>query len=476
MKLYDLIVIGAGPAGEKAAVKAAYFGYKVAIIDKSSSLGGAAVNTGTIPSKTLKETALYLSGKYQKEMYRLDHTLAETATVDDFLHAKNTIIKSEAHEVKENVIRHRVDLFTGSARFLDPKQVEINTGKEKIIIQGKYTIIATGSCPYHPDDIPFDGKRVHDSDSILNISRFPKSLCVIGAGVIGCEYTTIFSTMGLKVHLVNSYEVILPFLDQEIADALIKQMHEDKVEIHFNTKLKTIDVPPSDTDPIKLELENGTKLEVDMFLYAAGRVGNLQGLATQRIGIESNQRSQISVNQQYQTTVDNIYAVGDVIGFPSLASTSMDQGRIAVSHIFNTHDIESISKLYPFGIYTVPEVSYVGITEEEAIKKRLNYCTGRARYEDMPRGKIMGATSGFLKIVFRRTDLVIIGVHIIGNIASEIVHYGLALVENKKDLNYVVSTIFNYPTLHDLYKYACYDGLGNLSGHKVKHFNKPVIS
>ncbi|SCC90868.1 hypothetical protein SCG7109_AZ_00040 [Chlamydiales bacterium SCGC AG-110-M15] len=204
--------------------------------------------------------------------------------------------------------------------------------------------------------------------------------------------------------------------------------------------------------------------------------GNTKGLNLDKIGIETNKRDQILVNRQYQTNIPNIYAVGDVIGFPSLASTSMDQGRVAVSHIFNTNDLDSLTKLFPFGIYTVPEVSCVGITEEEAIRDNIDYCTGRARYEDMPRGKIMGAKCGFLKLVFRKSDLVIIGVHIMGNIATEIIHYGMSLVENKKDLSSVMSTVFNYPTLHDLYKYACYDGLGNLSGHKVKHFTKPVSS
>ncbi|SCC90865.1 hypothetical protein SCG7109_AZ_00010 [Chlamydiales bacterium SCGC AG-110-M15] len=255
MKQYDLIVIGAGPAGEKAAVKAAYFGHKVAIIDKSPSLGGAAVNTGTLPSKTLKETALFLSGKYEKELYKLDQTLSETATIDDFLHAKDTIISSEAQEILENIIRHKVDLYTGDAKFIDANHVEILENDKQTKIQGTHTIIATGSYPYQPKVIPFDNNRVHDSDSILNIDRFPKSLCVIGAGVIGCEYCTIFSTMGVKVHLVNAYDVVLPFLDQEIANGLVKQMRKDDIKIHFNTKMKAIKAPENNKEAIEIELQ-----------------------------------------------------------------------------------------------------------------------------------------------------------------------------------------------------------------------------
>ncbi|MFT4551592.1 MAG: NAD(P) transhydrogenase [Chlamydiales bacterium] len=469
MDNYDLIVLGCGPAGEKSAVKSAYFGYKVAIIEKSQVLGGAAVHTGTLPSKTLRETALYLSGKYEKGLYSIERKLEEEASIQHFLYRKNQVSSTEAGEIKNNILLHNVDLYTGSACFEDQNTISISSSDgSKKFIRGKFIVISTGSIPYHPPEIPFDGKRIHDSDTILNITRFPKTLCVVGAGVIGCEYSSIFSTMGVKVYLINKYEVILPFLDQEISNSLIDQMKEDKIEMLFNDSVNSVSTPKDDLTPITVSLKSGKKLHVDMFLFASGRVGNLGGLAYKKVGLEVNSRDQISVDETYRTNIPNIFAVGDVIGFPSLASTGMDQGRIAVAHMFKTEDLDHIATVLPYGIYTVPEVSTVGVSEEKALKDKLNYCVGRARYCDMPRGKIMGVEDGFLKLIFDQENMTILGVHIIGNMAAEIIHYGLTLVEDKKTLMHVISSVFNYPTLHDLYKYACYDGLSNLSGHKIK--------
>lgn len=468
-KKYDLIVIGSGPAGEKAAVKAAYFGHKVAIIEKEQKYGGAMVVTGTLPSKTLKETALYFSGKYEKGLYGIDRDLHHEASVGDFMFRKNYVSKTEGNEVLENLQRHQVEIYHGTASFEDPHTIRIKDSEEEHQIQGDYILIATGSYPFHPSGIPFDGKRIHDSDTILNITRFPKSLCVVGAGVIGCEYTTIFATMGTKVHLVNDKNTILPFVDQEVANSLVNQMRESGISILFNTKIKEISLPPTEEEMIHVTLENGETLEVDMFLFAAGRSGHIQELHCEKAALQLGKRETILVDKKtYQTNVPHIYAVGDVIGFPALASTSMDQGRVAVAHIFKTKDLENLPSFFPYGIYTIPEVSMVGVTEEEAKEQQLNYCVGRARYKDMARGKIMGAVGGFLKLIFEREDQVILGVHIIGHIATELIHFGLTLVEDKKSLFDVIGTVFNCPTLHDLYKYAAYDGLSNLTGHKVK--------
>ncbi|MDR3624290.1 MAG: Si-specific NAD(P)(+) transhydrogenase [Chlamydiales bacterium] len=467
MEKYDLIVIGSGPAGEKAAVKAAYFGKRVAIIEKEKRFGGAGINTGTLPSKTLKETALFFSGKYEKGLFGVDRTLKHQATVDDFMFRKNYVVTSEGDEVHRNLNRHRVDIYKGIASFEDSHTVKI-TGEASNTIYGESIIIATGSYPFHPQDIPFDGKRVHDSDTILDITRIPQSICIVGAGVIGCEYVTIFATMGSKVYLINRTDAILPFIDKEITSNLIHSMEKDDTEILFNESVKSINLPDSDREFLRIGLESGKWLHVDMFLFAAGRNGNTKDLQCEKAGITVGKREQLTVDDHYRTNVPHIYAVGDVIGFPALASTSMDQGRVAVTHIFNTGDLDNLAKVIPYGIYTVPEVSMVGVTEEEAIEKKMNYCVGRARYGDMARGKIMGAVEGIMKIIFTRDDLVVRGVHVIGPLATEIIHYGLSLVENKKTVMHVISTVFNYPTLHDLYKYASYDGLGNLSGHKVK--------
>jgi NAD(P) transhydrogenase len=467
MKKYDLVVIGAGPGGEKAAVKAAYFGFNVAIVEKAEKVGGAGIHTGTLPSKTLKESALYFSGKHDKGLYGVDRDFSRTTSVDDFMYRKEFVQRSEAHEMHENLLRHKLDVIKGEASFVDNHTVHIK-GEREQTVQADYFIIATGSYPYHPPGIPFDGKRVLDSDTILKIDDFPKSLCVVGAGVIGCEYATIFATMGTKVYLVNHSDKILGFLDNEISENLVKLMASGGVEILFNTTLEAVEVPAHDVEPLRIPLENKEVLNVDMFLYAAGRCGNSTSLHCEKAGVTVGKREAIEVDKNYRTSADNIYAIGDVIGFPALASTSMDQGRVAVSHIFDIGDLDHISDVFPYGIYTVPEVSCVGMTEEEAKEKGLDYCVGRARYEDMPRGKIMGTTEGFLKVIFTKDDMVIRGVHIVGKIASELIHYGVTLVENERTVHQVVSSIFNYPTLHDLYKYACYDCLGNLSGHKVK--------
>lgn len=467
MQNYDLIVIGTGPAGEKAAVKAAYFGHKVAIIDKAPILGGAEVVTGTLPSKTLKETALYFSGKYEKGLFGIDRDLKHEASMEDFMYRKNVVTTAAAQEIRENLKRHKVDFYQGAASFEDPHTIVIR-GEKETKITGKTIIIATGSYPHHPENIPFDGKRVHDSDTILQLTRFPTSLCVVGAGVIGCEYATIFSTMGTKVYLVNDKEHILPFIDEEVSQDLVSQMEEEGIEIHFNTSIASIEVPPSEKEPLNIQLKNGATLSADMFLYAAGRSGNTKTLGCDKIGLQFGKREALVVDEHYRTNIPHIYAVGDVIGFPALASTSMDQGRVAVAHIFQTRDLEHLPSYFPYGIYTIPEISMVGMTEEEAMKKELDYCVGKARYKDMPRGQIMGAKRGFLKLIFNRDDLRIRGVHIIGHIASELIHYGMSLVEEDKNLYDVIGQVFNFPTLHDLYKYAAYDGLSNLSGHRVK--------
>lgn len=467
MKMFDLVVIGSGPAGEKAAVKAAYFGKKVAIIEKCREVGGAGTNTGTLPSKTLKETAVYYSDKNEKGLYGVDHVFESKPSVTHFLYRQAIVCNEVEEEIRENLTIHKVELFYGKAVFESKNKVKVTGGREEVIY-GKHIIIATGSYPFHPENIPFDKERVHDSDSILQIKRLPKSICIIGAGVIGCEYATIFGNMGINVYLINSKKNILPFLDLEVSNELVRVMKKNKIEVICEKDIDSIDVPPNNDELIKISLSTEEMISVDMVLYAAGRSGSTEGLELEKIGIKTGKRQTIVVNSKYQSSISNIYAVGDVIGFPSLASTSMDQGRVAVSHIYKTKDIDSLPKLFPYGIYTIPEISMVGTTEEEARKNKINFCTGHAHHKNTHRGRIKGVKDGFIKIVFEKDSLVIIGIHLIGPLSSEIIHYGLTIVENKKTLHEVISVVFNYPTFHDLYKYACYDGLGNLSGHKIK--------
>lgn len=466
-KQYDLIVIGSGPGGEKAAVKAAYFGHKVAVVEQASVFGGAEVITGTLPSKTLKETALFLSGKHEKGLFSIERDLSRKASIEDFMYRKNLITESESLSIGENLKRHGIDVYQGTGSFEDLHTIRVSPPADCLLI-ADFILIATGSYPFHPPHIPFDGKRVHDSDTILQIKHFPSSLCVVGAGVIGCEYATIFSTAGSKVLLVNDKADILQFTDNEVATALIEDMRESGIETFFSESVEMIEVPPDETKPLKITLSSKKILEADMFLLAAGRSGNVRALNLDKVGISVGPREQIYVDAAYRTKVPHIFAVGDAIGFPALASTSMEQGRIAVAHMFHTQDLEHNPLFFPYGIYTIPEISMVGLTEQEVKKSGAPYVAGKARYSDMPRGKIMGVKRGFLKLLVLREDFSIRGVHIIGNIATELIHYGTHLVEEKKDLYYVISQVFNYPTFHDLYKYAAYDALSIIAGHKVK--------
>jgi NAD(P) transhydrogenase len=458
-ELFDLIVIGTGPAGEKAAVKAAFFGYKVAIIEKQALYGGAETITGTLPSKTLKETALFLSGKGEKGLYGVEKHLTKEASVKDFLYRKNVVMNIFSEQIHENLNRHGVKIFHGKAYFIDKNHVSVD-GKT---LRGKFILIATGSYPYHPKEVAFDGKLVHDSDSILSLSHIPSSLVIYGAGVIGTEYATIFATMGVKVTLLHDKGSLLPFLDDDVIKALENILEDAGVSILMN---QSIDSVKHENGSIITKLKSGQTISSEMFLYASGRSGNVGDLKLERIGLETTSRGNIEVNPSYQTKIENIYAAGDVVGFPSLASTSMEQGRVAVSHMFKIHDLSSLPSAFPYGIYTIPEVSFVGKKESEMEE---DFIIGKAFYSSMPRGKILGLKDGFLKLIVDKKSLTIHGCHIIGHNATELIHFGCLLVQDKKNLWDVVGQVFNFPTLHDLYKYAAYDALSQT---EQKSFNK----
>lgn len=466
MKKYDLVVIGSGPAGEKAAVKAAYFGHKVAVIEKEYKLGGAGVQAA-LPSKTLKQTALYLSGKWEKGLYGIEKKLAHDATIQDFMFRKEFVTEKIEQEVHQNLRLHGVDLYHGVATLKDPNHIRIIGTKEEVL-ETDFVLIATGSYPTHPEGIPFDGVRVHDSDTILTVQKMPRSICIVGAGVIGCEYATIFSTMGCEVYLVNRSDIVLPHLDGDVCKELLLEMESSGIELLYNTTVEEVDVPRDPEEPVNVRLASGELLHVNMFLYAAGRGGRTEELGLEEQGVRLSKRGRIEVNEEYRTTVSNVFAAGDVIGFPALASTSMDQGRAAVAHMFQLHDIEELNQVLPYGIYTIPEVGMVGITEHEAKEEGLSYEVGLARYDSVARGQIMGCRVGLLKLIFTKEDQIIRGVHCVGPYATELIHYGVTLVEDRKTLHYIAMAVFNFPTLHELYKAACYDGLSNLAGHNVK--------
>lgn len=457
MNDYDLIVIGSGPAGEKAALHAGYHGFNVALVEKAAALGGAGVNTGTLPSKTLKETALYLSDHQERGRYSVERTLSRAPTAADFLFRERYVVKTEEEEFRLQLLSRKVEIFRGEGVFIDANTIEVR-GEKTETLSGKNILIATGSTPAHASGIPFDGERVHDSDTILRIDHIPPSLCIVGAGVIGCEYATIFAAMGTRVTLLNAHADILPFLDREIACAFVEEMGRIGIELCNNTKIESASMEKTFAGEIvRAHCAGGATIETDMFLYAAGRNGNTTDLGLDRAGLQVTKHGTLEVDTSYRTAVPHIYAAGDVIGPPALGSTSMEQGRMAVVHMFGLHDIERVATHIPNGIYTIPEMAMIGLTEEKAHEQGVDFVVGRARYQDTPRGLIIGARFGFLKIVCDRHTQQILGVHIIGNSATELIHYGMELVENGEPLKRILGTVFNFPTLHELYKYAAYD-------------------
>lgn len=459
---FDLIVIGSGPAGEKGAAQAAYFGKRAALIEKHPLLGGALINTGTIPSKTLRETALYFSGLDQRGLYGIDYALRENLTVPQFMHREVEVTRALRDLVSQNLHRHNVEVFEGHARFEDAHTVAVARRGEETptTLRAPVILIATGSRPVWPKDTPRD-PRLYDSDTILQMDAIPRSLAVVGAGVIGCEYATMFRALGVDVTLVCATEQLLPFLDAEISEHLRRQMGFLGLNIRRNTKLlETVLGDPN--GPVLLRLSDGD-LWVDRVLFATGRQGATADLALDRAGLLANERGQIKVNDNYQTAVGHIYAAGDVIGFPALASTSMEQARVAMCHAFDLGYKDRVSPILPMAIYTIPELASVGETEESCAAKGIPCLVGRATYDRNARGQIVGDVQGLLKLVFGHPDKKLLGVHIVGESASELVHVGQAVLHFGGTIDDFISMVFNIPTLGDTYKYAAYDGLGAIA-------------
>ncbi len=454
---YDLVVIGSGPAGEKGAAQAAYFGKKVALVERGPYLGGAGINTGTVPSKTLRETALYFSGLRQRGLFGIDYSLKDNLTVADFMHREKVVVEREREIIQNNLDRHKIEVFWGEGCLQDAHTVRVHTREgQDIDLETDIILIATGSSPHHPADIPFDGQLVLDSDTILRMNFIPKTMTVVGGGVVGCEYASVFATLGVQVTMVERGDRILPFVDQEIAARLMMKL--EGLGLRFRLNEKVLKTEKTDND-VHLSLDGGEQLVCDCVLFAAGRQSNIEGLGLEALGIELGQRGLIIVNERYQTNVPNIYAAGDVIGFPALASTSMDQARVAMVHAFNLHYKERIALVLPLAVYTVPEIAMVGLSEEACKEKNVPYLVGRAYSENNPRGQIIGDT-GMLKLILSPTDKKLLGAHHIGELSSELVHIGAQVMADGGTIDAFIQDVFNYPTLSDMYKYAAYDGLG----------------
>ena len=459
---FDLIVLGGGPAGEKGAVQAAYFGKKVALIERAAEPGGAAVHTGTLPSKTLRETAIFLSGYRQRDLYGINVDINRELAVPKLLSRNNAVRELEVARIRWNLERHRVEQMHGMARFVDAHTIEIvQLGGPPRTLTSQVFLIATGSTPFQPPNIPFDDEDVDDSDTILQIDRLPKTMLIVGGGVIGCEYAAMFAAMKVGVTLVEGRDRLLPFLDWEMGERLRGALSGLGVDIRLSEQ--TTEIRRVAGRGIVTKLKSGGEIDAEKVLAASGRSGRTTEIELGKVGVIVDKRGYVDVDDDYKTATANIYAAGDVIGFPMLASTSMEQARVAICHAFGFTYKRQMSHLLPFGIYTIPEVSCVGLSEEQAKEQKIDYVVGRAFYRDNARGKIVGDKDGVIKLLFDRTSRELIGCHCIGDRASELVHIGQAVITLKGTVETFIEMVFNYPTLSEIFKYAAYDALAGFA-------------
>ncbi len=451
---YDLVAIGSGPAGQRAAVQAAKLGKRTAIVERSTTVGGVCVNTGTIPSKTLREAVLYLTGLSHRVAYGQSSRVKDEVTIDDLLSRANAVMEAENDVIRDQLRRNHVELVQGTARFVEPHVLAVESsdrGEQRIAAQ--HVVIATGTSPTHPDGVEFDGRTVLDSDGILDLARIPASMLVVGAGVIGIEYASMFAAVGTKVTVVERHGRLLEFCDAELVEGLQYHLRELGVTFRFNEEV--VGVSLHDAGAVT-ELKSGKRIPSEAVLYAAGRAGAVDALDLAAAGIEHDERGRIAVDERYRTSADEVYAVGDVIGFPSLAATSAEQGRLAARYAFG-QEAAALETILPVGIYTIPEISYVGRTEEELTADAIPYEVGISRYRELARGQIIGDRHGLLKLLVGLDDRRILGVHVFGTSATEVVHIGQAVMQADGTVDTLVNSVFNYPTLAESYKVAALD-------------------
>jgi NAD(P) transhydrogenase len=456
MPEYDLVVIGSGPAGEKGAAQAGYFRKKVAVVERLSNLGGAGANTGTLPSKTLRETSLYLSGFRQRGLYGVDMQLQARTGVRELLFRERAVAQEEQVRVAQNLRSHGADVYQGKGRLLDPHTVLVRRPGAEERLTAEVILIATGSTPFHPPLFNFSAPGIYDSDSILLMSEVPHSLVVLGGGVIGCEYACTFAALGIPVTLVEARTPLLSFLDLEMSMRLKARMEGLGVQFRMPGTVESVDV---EEGRVTVGLKGGDSIAAAALLVASGRSANTAGMGLEEAGVKLGERGRVLVDEHYQTSVPNIYAAGDCVGFPALASTSMEQARVAMAHAFNLYPKDRLAPILPYGLYTIPELSMAGETEESCKQAGIEYVVGRAAYATNARGQIIGDGGGFLKLIFRREDMKLLGVHVIGEQASELVHTGLTALLCGAGAQLFIDTCYNYPTLSELYKYATYNAM-----------------
>ena len=461
---YDLVVIGSGPAGHRAAIQGAKLEKRVAIVEKQTVVGGVCINTGTIPSKTLRESALRLSGYRERGIYGASYSVKQHITMRDLLFRVDHVISNEIDVARHQLMRNGVDILTAQAAFADPHRLRLELVPQGVVqeISAAVIVIAVGTTTMHDPFAPCDGQHVFTCDDLLQVEQLPRSLVVVGAGVIGLEYACIFAALGVRVTLIDSRTQLLPFVDREIMETLVYHLRGNRAVLHLGETVSQVEAYHDDHgDHVRLHLASGKQVVADKVLYSVGRRGATDTLRLDAAGLQADDKGRLRVNEHYQTPVPHVYAVGDVIGFPSLASTSMEQGRLAACHAFGvpTH---SLPDLFPYGIFTVPGMSMVGKTEEQLTEEGVPYEVGRAQYREIARGQILGDRTGLLKLIFHRETRQLLGVHIIGAEAAELVHIGQAVLALGGKVDYFVDTVFNYPTLAECYKTAAFDGINRL--------------
>ncbi len=461
MQPYDLIVIGSGPGGQRAAIQGAKAGKRVAMIEKQSAIGGVCINTGTIPSKTMREAVLHLSGFYSKNFYGVNRGAAATITMADVIFRIQRVVENEVGVTQDQLKRNGVDVMHGTGKFIDAHHLRVENGNGFAEIEGEYVVIATGTKPAKNPKVPINGRNIIDSDQILSMPQIPRTLIVVGGGVIGVEYACMFATLGVRVIIVEKRPRLLEFADTEMVEALSYQMRDHRATMRLNEEVESVEALPD--GKVAANLVSKKRINADALLYAVGRQGNVERLDLAAAGIEADNRGRIKVDADFRTTQPHIFAVGDVIGFPSLASVSMEQGRIAAARAFGL-PVQTDPESYPYGIYTIPQISFIGKTEEQLTDADVPYEVGVAYYREIARGQIAGHTDGRLKLLFHRETLDLLGVHIFGENAAELLHIGQAVFKLKGKITYFIDTVFNYPTLAECYKTAAFNGLNRLGG------------
>ena len=457
---FDLLVIGSGPAGKRAAIQAAKLNKNVAVIEKAPTIGGISVHTGTIPSKTLREAALYLSGWRQRTFYGRGYRVKDDVNADDLLKRVDITRQHEVDVMQDQFYRNGANVIRGNASFVDPHTLRVEHEGSASEYSADHILVAVGTHPYRPETVPFNGSTILDSDDILKLEHIPKTMTVVGAGVIGVEYATIFSALDTQVTLIDARERILEFVDKDIIDELLHQLRNRGMMMSFGDGIDRIE--ETSGNKVVTHLNSSRSITSDIVLFASGRMGASETLNLANAGLEADKRGRLNVNEDYQTEVPHIYAAGDVIGFPALAATSMEQGRHAACHAFGM-DVNSQPENFPYGIYSVPEISMVGLTEEEVRKEGIAYELGIAKFSETSRGLISGGREGVLKMIFSCKDRKLLGVHIIGEGATELIHIGQAVHTLGEGLDYFVETTFNYPTLAEAYKIAALNAWNRLT-------------